>query len=337
MNIAVIGAGTIGSILAGMLARAGAYVTMIGRPRQISRLKAKGLLIQSSQGKHSYHIPARTSLQNEHDLVIFAIPMHDLEQAYQDNYPYLEAGLMMTVQNGVQGANLLSCHFEPDNIVESAVFFEAEKAGPARFTLRRPGAVLIGKPFCPNDEQVSQFADLLRPCLDVHITSHIMAVKWLKLLSDYIYCLPAITGLPLGRLYADLNMRRLFISLLREALQIVQTAGIPLAALPDLNVEELVQFGNLPYQSAVIIMPDIFLRNRDLDSFGYLFDQIMHRRQSEVDFINGEVMQVAHSLRMAAPLNRLFVNVAHDIEACGRCMSPQTVLNTFSRLAHFDQ
>jgi len=337
MNVAVIGTGAIGSLLAGLFSRAGFLVCMVARSNQIPALTRDGFSIKTPAFEYQCHLPVDHTLRHEHELVIFTTQLHDLEQAYQDNHQYLESCLMMTVQSGIQGANLLSCHFEPENIIESAVLFEVEEQGLGRVHVPRPGALMIGKPFAPNDEQAYAILDRLRPHWDVQMTTEIVNIKWLRLLSDFIYCLPAITGQTLGAVYADAGMSEVFVRLLQEALEIIRVAGIPMTTLPDLEIEEVMRFHGMPHPEAKDLIADTFLHNRRLDSRGYLYEQITQRGLCEIDFINGEVVQVAHSLRMHAPMNQLCMDLVHTVEQHKRFLSFQDVENRFTSFYHPDE
>ncbi|MFA5260700.1 MAG: 2-dehydropantoate 2-reductase, partial [Candidatus Omnitrophota bacterium] len=113
MEIAIIGAGAIGSVIAGLLAKAGENILLVGRPEHVAVIRDKGLAIKTSIGQENVPVRVAERLDRAYDLVIFTVKSQDLEQAYQDNRAYLEHGRVLTTQNGVQGDNLLSTHFEP--------------------------------------------------------------------------------------------------------------------------------------------------------------------------------------------------------------------------------
>ncbi len=65
-NIAIMGAGAIGSTIGGMLARTGHRVTLIGRAPHISEILNNGLHITGIWGKHTIFL-ALTRLNNAND------------------------------------------------------------------------------------------------------------------------------------------------------------------------------------------------------------------------------------------------------------------------------
>jgi len=126
MNIAVIGAGAIGGVVAAYLKKAGEDVVLIGRSDQVDAINAHGLSLKGVRGAETIKLPALTRLDKSYDLVIFAVKTQDIEEAFAHNSEFLEpGGLILTTQNGVQADNILSGHFERNRQLSSIVMFGA--------------------------------------------------------------------------------------------------------------------------------------------------------------------------------------------------------------------
>ena len=95
MKIAVIGAGAIGSVVAGLLTKFGEDVLLVGRPEQVSIIQDKGLCIKKADGEETIAVRVSNRLDQPYDLVIFTVKSPDMEQAYQDNADFLENCLVM--------------------------------------------------------------------------------------------------------------------------------------------------------------------------------------------------------------------------------------------------
>ena len=50
---------------------------------------------------------------------------------------------------------------------------------------------------------------------------------------------------------------------------------------------------------------------------------------SEIDFINGEVVQLAHHLKLPATLNSKIVDMVHEVERTGKFFSVEEVKKAF--------
>ena len=61
-NIAILGAGAIGSALGALLTHAGQAVTLVGRPEHVHRIQAQGLHVEGAFGDFPFQVPAAEAL-----------------------------------------------------------------------------------------------------------------------------------------------------------------------------------------------------------------------------------------------------------------------------------
>jgi 2-dehydropantoate 2-reductase len=339
MRIALIGAGAIGSLAAAYLTRAGEDVLLVGRARQVHAIQKKGLIVkearlapcdfQETDGQQV--IPVRAALRLDHpvDLVIFTVKTQDLEQAYQDHAAYLDGALLMTSQNGVQADNMLSIHLDRSQMISSIVMFGATYTRPGEVTDNFPGDWIIAKPFAPNDANVHAVADILKKAFPVVISDNIEGMKWLKLFINFNNCLPALIGKSMQETFADLDFCRLSVMLLKEGVGVVEHNGIKMESLPRFPVERICGLAAMPMEKAAGIMNKTLTSLSREPLYGSILQSIMRGRPSEIDFINGEVVQIAKSSRMESPLNRRVVQMVHEVEESGKFFPPEMVKKEF--------
>jgi 2-dehydropantoate 2-reductase len=330
MKIAVIGAGAIGSIVAGYLTKSGEDVLLVGRQDHVKAVNANGLRIKSTDGEEVIPVKAGVKMDKEYDLVIFATKTNDMESAYQDNHEFLETCIVLTTQNGVQGDNVISTHFDRDNMISSIVMFGATFMNPGEVVFNFPGDWILGKPYTANDGKLNDVAEVLRKSFSVEISDNIMGMKWLKLFVNFNNCIPALIGKSMQETFADMDFCRLSVMLLKEGVAIVRDAGIELVSLPKFPAERILGMASMPVeQSAGIINKTLTLLSKE-PLYGSILQSIMRGRPSEIDFINGEVTHVAKSLQLQSPLNRKIVDLIHKIEEEGKFLEPNVVKKEFN-------
>jgi len=330
MKIAIIGAGAIGSVVAGYLVKSGREVLLIGRPPQVEIINKKGLLIKRSDGAEKISLTTATRLKGHYDLVIFTVKTQDLEQAYQENRKYLEDGLILTTQNGVQADNLLSTHFLLEKMISSIVMFGATYMNPGEVIFNFPGDWIIGRPFGPNDDKVSQVAEILKEAFPVVISHNIMGMKWLKLFVNFNNCIPAVIGKSMQETFSDMDFCRLSIKLLKEGMEIVHKANIELVSLPQFPAERIFGLSSMPLDQAAAIMQKTLTTLSKEPLYGSILQSIKRHKSSEIDFINGEVTQIAKNIRMESPLNRKIVDLVHQVEQRGKFLKPEELKREFN-------
>ncbi len=332
MRIAVIGAGAIGSVVAGYLVKAGEDVVLIGREDQVNAIHKDGLSIKGARGQETLKLKALTRLDRAYDLVIFAVKTQDIEEAYQHNAEFLEEGLVMTSQNGVQADNLLSSHYDRDKVISSIVMFGATYVRPGEVTFNFEGDWVVGKPFSPNDPTVQKIAEVLGKAFKVRVTDDIMGMKWLKLFVNFNNCIPALVGKSMQETFADMDLCRLSILLLREGVEIVRAARIELTSLPDFPKERILGLAVMPVEQAAGIINKTLTSLSKEPLYGSILQSILRKKTSEIDFINGEVVQLASHLRIEAPLNELVVDLVHQVERKGKFIDITEVKKAFNLL-----
>jgi len=166
MKIAVIGAGAIGSVISTYLSKSGLDVTLVGRSTQVDAIKKMGLNISGIKNERYENLRVITELDKKYDLTIFTVKTQDIDDAYGENYEFLEDTIVMTTQNGVQADNILSSHFERERIISSIVMFGATYVAPNKIIHNFEGKWLVGRPFGPNDEKVGEVVEFLKACFE---------------------------------------------------------------------------------------------------------------------------------------------------------------------------
>jgi 2-dehydropantoate 2-reductase len=334
MNIAVIGAGAIGSVVAARLAKAGKDVTLVAKDEQVDAIAQKGITVRQASGDGSFkeetvEVKAVPRLDQEHDLVIFTVKTQDLERAYQANHEYLETPMVLTTQNGVQADNILSVHFEREKMMSSIVMFGATYTQPGKVTLNFDGDWVVGRPFLPVGPQARAVADELAGAFDVKVSRNIMGMKWLKLFVNFNNCIPALVGKSMQETFADLDLCRLSVRLLREGWDIVHKANIELVSLPDFPVDRTESLVTMPEDQAAGILNAMLTNLSDEPLYGSILQSILRKRPSEIDFINGEVCCLARQMRQKAPLNDTILDMVHTVENTGKFYSIDEVKKAF--------
>ena len=174
MRHAVLGAGGIGGLIAGALARSGAEVTLLVRPQSLAsypgRLRVKSAVL----GDFEADVPATSSLDSSRDVLWVATKATALEEA-TSLAPAEVAGKAVVVPmlNGVDHVERLRQVYP--RVVAGAIRVESERA--------EPGLILQKSPFLRVDmagaEDVQ--AELRRAGIECHPRDDETTLLWEKL------------------------------------------------------------------------------------------------------------------------------------------------------------
>ncbi|MFA5060596.1 MAG: 2-dehydropantoate 2-reductase [Candidatus Omnitrophota bacterium] len=331
MIIAVIGAGAIGSVVAAYLHKTGVDVVLVGRENQVNAIKRSGLKINGVRGEEIFRVPALTRLDKKYDLTIFTVKTQDLEDAYAQNSEFLlENSLILSTQNGVQADNILSGHFEKENMLSSIVMFGATYIEPGVVTFNFEGDWILGKPFISVDKEVRDIAEILKKAFTVAVSTNIVGMKWLKLFVNFNNCLPALIGKSMQETFTDMDFCKLSVMLLKEGIAVTEKVGIELVSLPSFPAERIFGLTKMPLDQAAGIMNKTLTGLSKEPLYGSILQSILRQKASEIDFINGEVVLLGKQVQSMAPLNLKVVDLVHRVERERRFFTPEEIKKEFS-------
>jgi 2-dehydropantoate 2-reductase len=97
MKIAVIGAGAIGSVIGGLLSKAGEDVTLVGRKPHVDAINHNGLMLEGESGKIIIRAKAAENLDFKPDLALLTVKTQDVESSVRKAQPFLSGTLVVTM------------------------------------------------------------------------------------------------------------------------------------------------------------------------------------------------------------------------------------------------
>ncbi|MBI5149517.1 MAG: 2-dehydropantoate 2-reductase [Candidatus Omnitrophica bacterium] len=330
MNIAIIGAGAIGSVVAAYLTKAGERVVLLARPEQAQAIEHNGLQVRGTRGEERIQIAVRPELDQQHyDLVIFTVKTQDIEDVCRANRQSLQGSCILSSQNGVQADNILRQYFPAQNIYSSIVMFGATYTSPGEVVFNFDGDWIIGKPFGPRDEKLDTIAGVLKKGFNIVAADDIVGMKWLKLFVNFNNCIPALTGKSMQETFADMDLCRLSILLLKEGVGILQKNGVRLVSLPQFPAERVYGMANMPLDQAAGIINKTLTTLSKEPLYGSILQSIMRGRASEIDYINGQVVRMARVPAQEAVLNAKIVEMVHQVEGRKKYFSVEEIKAAF--------
>jgi 2-dehydropantoate 2-reductase len=234
MRFVVLGAGALGSIIAGHLARAGEDITLIARGHRASYLEQHGITV-TGLADFTVACPVvtdPTELQAA-DVLIVAVKTYDMAAALA-SLRRLDVGTVLSVQNGVLKNEQLGHAFGARATVGAASFVSGEvlPEGPVRFTLNQ--TLYVGELPEGTSERVQRLATALaRAGIQAEATAHIQALEWSKFVAWVgAVVLSILTRLETYKFFSDPDAALVGARLMRETAGLPTKQGIALEDMP---------------------------------------------------------------------------------------------------------
>lgn len=132
-RVAIVGAGAVGSVVGGSLARAGHDVVLLGRPDHVDAVRARGLVLHGPDGSETVPVAATTDPAELGivDVLVVLCKAHATREAIRATAPALAPdGLAITLQNGLGNDRVLAHAVGIHRAVPGTTTIGAMREGP---------------------------------------------------------------------------------------------------------------------------------------------------------------------------------------------------------------
>ncbi len=324
MKIAVIGAGAIGSVIGGLLSKAGEDVTLIGRRPHVNAINQNGLILDGGSGVIVIQVKAAENLDFKPDLALLTAKTQDVESSVKKVQSYLFGVPIVTVQNGVQSDDLIAAVLGKENIISGVVIFNGVFLEPGKVSYSNPfgrTALLIGEPFGAEGNRIKTFSSLLNKAISTETSDDIRGAHWTKLVWNLQNAVQAVTGLSYQEGYQYSKVRELTINVVKEGLKVIDEAGIKTADVPGFPLGPMKTLASMPLANSSDLLKRMAESLGKVPVLGSMLQSIKGGKRTEVDYINGEIVNLGKKMGMPTPANSLMVELVYQVETSGKFLT----------------
>lgn len=304
MRIVVVGAGALGGLVGAHLTEVGEEVALVEVNEPRARLlNESGLFIsEGNKGERCVRLRVVTSIAGlpQSDLVFVAVKAHQTEQAVRDAHPVLGPGTyVLSMQNGIGNTDTMAKILGPDRVLSGITYHSIQHMGPNRLRYR-PGIKPIQ--IAPYDgkitSEIEAIGEVFRDAgLKTNVVENIDHVIWQKLLHNAVVNpVSALTGLTCRELLDDEDLQKFMRGVCMEIIEVMRARGVPIIDEED------------PYRP-VISSQKALGKNRPS-----MWQDLARGIQTEIDAINGAVVDEGERLGISCPLNWGLVRFIHSRE-----------------------
>jgi 2-dehydropantoate 2-reductase len=314
-RIAVLGAGSIGCWVGGAWAASGLEVTLIGRERIGREIGEHGLTLSDHTGWTKRIAPEQICFSidpaalAEAQIIALCVKSRDTEAAARQIAKHAKrAPAVLSFQNGIANVDLLRSALPKLEIVQGVVPFNVAHLGTGRWHKGTSGELILAD----TERSRALAAAVANGPGKLRLERDMPAIAWGKLLINLNNAVNALSGETLLDQLGRRDYRRVVAASIVEALDILAAAGIQPA-----------QIGPIPPKLLphVIAAPDFVFRNMvlkvqkiDPHARSSMADDLASGRETEIDYLNGEVVKLAQRIGREAPVNAAIVSLIKQRE-----------------------
>jgi 2-dehydropantoate 2-reductase len=324
-RVTIVGAGSLGSVYGGLLARAGHDVQLLARePHARAIQEAGGLRLGTAEGDELVRVRAdwRPERIEPAEIAIVLTQAPDTATALE-GLGHVRDGLRLAVslQNSVEKDDVLRAWCGEGPVVGgvSMVGGTLVEPGYARHTFDR--ATVVGELPAGSSPRVERFAELLRDAgLSGVVSQNVLGAEWAKVIhSAPVMALAALTRMDLHELLLSPELAPLYVRLAREGAAVAEAAGVELDDGPlDFPLCRIVSADDV---DAVELVRN---EGRRMERAGMtsirvsMLQSIERGRRTEVETVHGFLVREGERLGVPVPASRLFYGVLRAIDRSAR-------------------
>jgi 2-dehydropantoate 2-reductase len=316
----VLGTGANGISIGADLTRAGHDVVLIDQwPENVEAMRHRGARIEMPDETlevrvRGFNLCDVCTFTEPFDVVLLVVKAYDTRWACHLIAPYLKAdGLIAGVQNGMT-TDIIAEVVGPERTMGCVIEISSSMFDPGVSQRHSPPSrswFAVGSIDPAARGREEEVASLLRHSGSVEVVEDIRATKWMKLVSNATTLVStAVLGLSIHEAASIPAMRELMIRSGQEALDTGAACGYPALPIFGLKADQIRQSNRI-----VETLLDVLLAGFTLPTtITTVLQDWMKGRRSEVDDLNGLVVDEATKHGSSARVNRAIVELAHRIE-----------------------
>ncbi|MDD4940589.1 MAG: 2-dehydropantoate 2-reductase [Candidatus Omnitrophica bacterium] len=305
MKIVIVGPGAMGCLFAAALARQRSKENEIwlldkdaGRA---AKLNKQGIDVEGIAG--NWHVDVQATADPKDipkvHLIVVCVKSYDTKNAVGRLKPLIDDDTsILTLQNGMGNIELIGEAVGPDQVIGGVTSLGATWLDIGHVRYAGKGETIIGKIDGKTSVQMRAIRELFNKAgLDTRISQDIKGFLWSKLIVNTgINALTAVTRLRNGDLLDHEGSRRILREAVTEAVKVAKRKRIKLLYDDPLAKVESVCESTAGNVSSML-------------------QDVLRKKRTEIDFINGVVVRFGQELGIAVPANAMLVSLVKVIES----------------------
>ncbi|PAF33787.1 2-dehydropantoate 2-reductase [Paenibacillus sp. 7516] len=339
MRIAILGAGSLGTIVGAYLADGGMDVELIDAYQEhVDALNQTGAKVVGTTEFHA-KVKAITPDQKSgtYDLVLLLTKQLSNDTILRELLPFLhEESIVCSLQNGIPEEDVASI-VGAARVIAGSVEFGATFMEPGvsslttEYTQFKKYAFQIGELNGETSDRIQRVKSVLDLVGGTHISDNLVGTKWSKLLINNAFSgLSAALNGEYGDILDDEVGIVSAVHIADETIKVGHANGIEFVKMNGFDIASLELQNEQDIPERIKTLKYVMEPSRLLKAS--MLQDLEKKRKTEIDYINGVVSSKAEGTGIATPYNDLVVKLVQAAEETQTVPDFQTNIEEFKHL-----
>lgn len=314
----IVGAGAIGGITGGYLARAGHAVQFVDVVEEHVRALKEGGLRISGRADFTATVTATTpeELRPPLGTVIIAVKSHHTLEALAGIVPHLRSGeLVVSMQNGLVSREVAGA-VGREAAVAACLSFGGFYAGPGHIVHGTAGSLALGRLDGRMTDELVALAKTLSAVERAHATDDVFACIWAKMALGSIYFATALVDADVREILGRTEYLPVLMDVCAETVAVAEAQGVHPVAFAGFDANAM-RFGDRDPAAVARSVDGIhgFFDNPHQARTGIWIDLAVRKRRTEADAHLGALLSEAGRVGVQVPGNAAMYAMVKQLES----------------------
>lgn len=320
MKLAIMGAGSLGTILGAYIQKGGMDIDFIdANEENVKALNEKGATVT---GQVEFNIPVKAytpeNMQGIYDVVFYVVKQTYNEAALKQLLPHLgKDSMVVTLQNGVPEPAVAEI-VGAERTAGCPVGWGATWLGPGISELTSNPEIMsfdLGAYTGGITEKIIKVKEILELMCTTVLEENLMGSRWTKVLVNSTFSgMSTVLGCTFGDILDDEHALNCVKHIANECIEVGKAAGIKMEPIQGHDIGSMLGFKTkAEMDSKDPIYKATWGPHRKLKAS--MLQDLEKGRRTEIDAINGIVCSFGKKYGVATPVNEQVVNIVKGIES----------------------
>ena len=318
MRIAVVGAGSLGTVVGTLLTRAGQDATMVDANREhVSVLGRDGArLVGTLEVTQAVRAVTPDGMEGIYDLVIYLVKAYRDEQALPAVLPHLgPESVLITLQNGIPEEKVASW-VGRQRTLGGAVLWAAELLGPGVSRMTSDPDRMdyeIGELDGKVTDRLMRVKSVFDHAGRARITENLTGLRWTKFMINVAYSgMSTALGVAAGRILDNDKAMDATIRIMIETILTARALGIRMEPIRGMDTGMLLELAKQDAGGLRSLLRSAGSEFRD--SKASMLQDLEKGLPCEVEGLNGHLARLASRAGVPAPVNDQVTRIIREIQ-----------------------
>ncbi len=319
MRVVILGAGGVGSVVAGHLARQGVDVVMIARPGHARAVQQNGLQL-TGLSDFRVQLPAysEASALDTADVLLITVKTKDMRPALE-SVKHLRLGAVASLQNGVVKNDQMARVFGASTVLGATTMIGATLVGDGQVHYSLDGITFFGEPDGRRSARVERLAQTFVDAgLKAAAVENIVSIEWTKqAIQNPFAPLAALTRLPVHLVWASPELATLSVHMFREVAAVADALGIPLSEHAAWSLFTHKTLREAPFDEAVQMLVRVgqqVAQSGRTQIIPSMLQDVLAGKKTEIEETVGHVFREGQRLGIPVPYTEFAYRAVKAIE-----------------------